>query len=102
MLTGNVSSKNISGPFSIAKYAGISADAGLNQFLKFLALISISLGVINLMPIPMLDGGQIVYQTLEWIKGSPLSIRFQLLGQQFGIMILFLLMGIAFYNDLFN
>ena len=102
MLTGDVSSKNISGPFSIAKYAGITAVAGLNQFLKFLALISVSLGVINLMPIPMLDGGQIVYQTLEWIKGDSLSLRFQLLGQQFGIMILFLLMGIAFYNDLFN
>ena len=72
------------------------------MFLKFLALISVSLGVINLMPIPMLDGGQIVYQTLEWIKGDSLSLRFQLLGQQFGIMILFLLMGIAFYNDLFN
>ena len=102
MLTGDVSSKNISGPFSIAKYAGITAVAGLNQFLKFLALISVSLGVINLMPIPMLDGGQIVYQTLEWIKGDSLSLRFQLLGQQFGIMIIFLLMGIAFYNDLFN
>ena len=102
MLTGDVSSKNISGPFSIAKYAGISAVAGLNQFLKFLALISISLGVINLLPIPMLDGGQIVYQTLEWIKGSQLSAGFQLLGQQFGIMILLLLMGMAFYNDLFN
>jgi len=102
MLTGDVSSKNISGPFSIAKYAGISAVAGLNQFLKFLALISISLGVINLLPIPMLDGGQIVYQTLEWIKGSQLSAGFQLLGQQFGIMILLLLMGVAFYNDLFN
>mgnify|MGYP001384283499 CR=1 FL=1 len=102
MLTGDVSSKNISGPFSIAKYAGITAVAGLNQFLKFLALISVSLGVINLMPIPMLDGGQIVYQTLEWIKGDSLSLRFQLLGQQFCIMILFLLMGIAFYNDLFN
>lgn len=89
MLTGDVSSKNISGPFSIAKYAGITAVAGLNQFLKFLALISVSLGVINLMPIPMLDGGQIVYQTLEWIKGDSLSLRFQLLGQQFGIMILF-------------
>ena len=102
IITGDVSSKNISGPISIAKYAGISANAGLNQFLKFLALISISLGVINLLPIPMLDGGQIVYQTLEWIKGSQLSARFQLLGQQFGMITLLLLMSMAFYNDLFN
>ena len=65
MISGEVSTKNISGPFSIAKYAGVSASAGLNQFLKFLALISISLGVINLIPIPMLDGGQIVQFTIE-------------------------------------
>ena len=102
MISGEVSTKNISGPFSIAKYAGVSASAGLNQFLKFLALISISLGVINLFPIPMLDGGQIVQFTIETLKGSPLSPRFELITKQFGIITIFILMSIAFYNDIFG
>ena len=102
MISGDVSTKNISGPFSIAKYAGISVNAGFNQFLKFLALISISLGVINLFPIPMLDGGQIIQFSFESLKGSPLSPRFEQLSQQFGIMAIMLLMSIAFYNDLFS
>ena len=102
MISGEVSTKNISGPFSIAKYAGVSASAGLNQFLKFLALISISLGVINLFPIPMLDGGQIVQFTIESLKGSPLSPRFELITKQFGIMSILILMSIAFYNDIFG
>ena len=102
MLSGDVSSKNISGPLSIAKYAGLSVSAGINQFLKFLALISISLGVINLMPIPVLDGGQIVQQSIEWVKGEPLSARFESLSQQFGIMTILILMSLAFYNDLFG
>ena len=102
MISGEVSTKNISGPFSIAKYAGVSASAGLNQFLKFLALISISLGVINLFPIPMLDGGQIVQFTIESLKGSPLSPRFELITKQFGIISIFILMSIAFYNDIFG
>jgi len=100
MLTGEVSVKNISGPINIAQYAGTSASAGLDQFLRFLALVSISLGVINLMPIPILDGGQIVYQSIEWIKGSPLSMRSQVVGQQVGILALLLLMSFAFYNDI--
>lgn len=100
MLTGEVSVKNISGPINIAQYAGTSASAGLDQFLRFLALVSISLGVINLMPIPILDGGQIVYQGIEWIKGSPLSMRSQVVGQQVGILALLLLMSFAFYNDI--
>ena len=102
MISGEVSTKNISGPFSIAKYAGVSASAGLNQFLKFLALISISLGVINLFPIPMLDGGQIVQFTIESLKGSPLSPRFELITKQFGIISILILMSIAFYNDIFG
>ena len=102
MISGEVSTKNISGPFSIAKFAGLSASAGLNQFLKFLALISISLGVINLFPIPMLDGGQIVQFTIESIKGSPLSPRFELITKQFGIIFILILMSIAFYNDIFG
>jgi regulator of sigma E protease len=100
MLTGEVSVKNISGPINIAQYAGTSASAGLDQFLRFLALVSISLGVINLMPVPVLDGGQIVYQGVEWIKGSPLSMRAQVVGQQVGILALLLLMSFAFYNDI--
>jgi regulator of sigma E protease len=100
MLTGDVSLKNVSGPISIAAYAGISALEGVTAFLGFLAIISISLGVLNLMPIPILDGGQVVYQLLEAVKGSPLSPRTQALGQQVGIVLLILLMSLAFYNDL--
>jgi regulator of sigma E protease len=100
MVIGDVSIKNISGPINIAQYAGDSAAAGLNAFLTFLALVSISLGVLNLLPIPILDGGQIVYQTVELIKGSPLSDRSQLVGQQVGILALLLLMSFAFYNDI--
>jgi regulator of sigma E protease len=100
MVTGEVSIKNISGPINIAQYAGDSAAAGLNAFLTFLALVSISLGVLNLLPVPILDGGQIVYQTVELVKGSPLSDRSQLVGQQVGILALLLLMSFAFYNDI--
>jgi regulator of sigma E protease len=100
MLTGQVSLKNVSGPLSIANYAGVSALEGGTAFLSFLALISISLGVLNLLPIPILDGGQIVYQLAEAVKGQPLSIRTQMLGQQVGIIMLILLMSLAFYNDI--
>ncbi len=100
MITGRVSSKNISGPLAIAGFAGSSAERGFSEFLEFLALISISLGVLNLLPVPVLDGGQIVYQTVELLKGSPLSERSQILGQQFGILALILLMSFAFYNDI--
>lgn len=100
MVTGDVSIKNISGPINIAQYAGSSASAGFNQFMNFLALVSISLGVLNLFPIPVLDGGQIVYQSIEGLKGSPLSERAQMLGQQLGLAALLLLMSFAFYNDI--
>jgi len=100
MVTGEVSIKNISGPINIAQYAGNSAAAGLNAFLNFLALISISLGVLNLLPIPILDGGQIVYQSIEGLKGSPLSEKAQIFGQKIGILALLLLMSFAFYNDI--
>jgi regulator of sigma E protease len=100
MVTGDVSIKNISGPINIAQFAGDSAQRGLNEFLAFLALVSISLGVLNLLPVPVLDGGQIVYQTIEFAKGSPLSERSQIIGQQFGILALILLMSFAFYNDI--
>ena len=100
MVTGDVSIKNISGPINIAQFAGDSAQRGMNEFLAFLALVSISLGVLNLLPVPVLDGGQIVYQTIELVKGSPLSERSQIIGQQFGILALILLMSFAFYNDI--
>jgi regulator of sigma E protease len=100
MVTGDVSIKNISGPINIAQFAGASAQRGLNDFLSFLALISISLGILNLLPIPVLDGGQIVFQTVELLKGSPISERAQIVGQQVGIFALILLMSFAFYNDI--
>ncbi|MCH7502598.1 MAG: RIP metalloprotease RseP [Proteobacteria bacterium] len=100
MVTGEVSIKNISGPISIAQFAGESAQRGISYFLGFLAIVSISLGVLNLLPVPVLDGGQIVYQAIEGLKGSPLSERTQMIGQQFGIFALLLLMSFAFYNDL--
>jgi regulator of sigma E protease len=99
MIMGDVSLKNRSGVLSIGEIAGASARAGLPYFLKFLAAVSISLGIINLLPIPLLDGGQIVYQLAEGIKGSPLSERAMLIGQQLGIFIILALTGFAFYND---
>jgi regulator of sigma E protease len=100
IVTGQVSAKNISGPISIAEFAGISAYLGVSAFLAFLAIISVSLGVLNLMPVPLLDGGQVVYQLVEAVKGTPLSERAQLFGQQVGIALLVLLMSLAFYNDI--
>jgi regulator of sigma E protease len=100
IVTGQVSAKNISGPISIAEFAGISAYLGLTAFLAFLAIISVSLGVLNLMPVPLLDGGQVVYQLVEAVKGTPLSERTQLFGQQVGIALLVVLMSLAFYNDI--
>jgi regulator of sigma E protease len=100
IVTGQVSAKNISGPISIAEFAGISAYLGVTAFLAFLAIISVSLGVLNLMPVPLLDGGQVVYQVVEAVKGTPLSERAQLLGQQVGIALLVVLMSLAFYNDI--
>ena len=100
MVTGDVSIKNISGPINIGQIAGESAQRGVKYFLGFLAVVSISLGVLNLLPIPVLDGGQIVYQVIELVKGSPMTERAQMLGQQVGIFALLLLMSYAFYNDI--
>jgi regulator of sigma E protease len=100
MLTGRVSLSNLSGPITIGRVAGQSARFGFKSFLSLLVMISLSLGFLNLLPIPILDGGQILYQAAEWLKGSPLSERTQLLGQQIGIVLLVLLMGIAFFNDI--
>lgn len=100
MIQGHVSLKNLSGPLTIAEYAGDTARSGPAEFAGFLVLISLSLGFLNLLPIPILDGGQIVYQLVEWIKGSPLSERAQVVGQQVGIGLLVLMMGVALFNDI--
>ena len=100
MLTGKASVKNISGPISIAQYAGYSAQLGLVAFLSFLAIVSISLGVLNLLPVPLLDGGHLFYYLIEIVKGSPVSESVQIIGQQLGLAILLGLMGLAFYNDI--
>ena len=100
MIIGDVSVRNISGPINIAAYAGDSARAGLGSFLSFLSIVSISLGILNLLPVPLLDGGQIVYQLVEVVKGAPLSERAMVFGQQFGLLLLVVLMSFAFYNDL--
>jgi regulator of sigma E protease len=100
MLIGQVSWKNISGPVTIADYAGQSAQLGLVSYLNFLALISISLGVLNLLPIPLLDGGHLMYYTVEIFKGSPVSDRVMEIGQKLGLTLLLVLMAFAFYNDI--
>jgi regulator of sigma E protease len=100
MLIGQVSIKNLSGPLSIAQYAGDSAALGVSSFLNFLVIISLALGFMNLLPIPILDGGQIVFQAIEWLKGSPLSERVQTISQQLGVALLVLLMGVALFNDI--
>lgn len=100
MVTGDVSWKNLSGPVTIADYAGQSARLGLSYYLKFLALISISLGVLNLLPIPILDGGHLMYYIVEIIKGGPVSEKVMEIGQQIGLALLVMLMAFAFYNDI--
>lgn len=100
MITGDVSWKGISGPVTIASYAGQSANVGWKAFFGFLALISISLGVLNLLPIPVLDGGHLMYYMVEIFKGSPVSDSVMEAGQRIGIFLLGLLMVVAFYNDI--
>ncbi len=100
MVTGDVSWKNISGPISIADYAGQSAQMGLVSYLAFLALISISIAVLNLLPIPVLDGGHLMYYLIEIVRGTPLSDKMMLLGQKIGLTLLLTLMVFAIYNDI--
>ncbi|KAA3655380.1 MAG: RIP metalloprotease RseP [Proteobacteria bacterium] len=100
MLTGELSWKNLSGPVTIADYAGQSAQMGLDHYLKFLALISISLGVLNLLPIPVLDGGHLLYYVIEMLRGGPVPERVMEIGQQVGLALLVMLMAFAFYNDI--
>ncbi|MBS0336023.1 MAG: RIP metalloprotease RseP [Proteobacteria bacterium] len=100
MLIGEVSWKHLSGPVTIADFAGQSAQLGWLSYVTFLALISISLGVLNLLPIPLLDGGHLMYYCLEILKGSPVSERAMELGQRVGLTLLLVMMAFAFYNDL--
>jgi len=100
MIVGEASVKNLSGPISIAQYAGESAGIGLMAFVGFLAIVSVSLGVLNLLPIPILDGGHLMYYLIEIVKGSPVSDATQVIGQQLGLAVLLGLMGLAFYNDI--
>ncbi len=99
MFVGKASLDNLSGPISIAQYAGQSAEMGLVHFLKFMGLISVSLGVLNLLPIPVLDGGHLFFFALEGIKGQPVSEKIQLFFQKIGIVLLGLLMAIAMFMD---
>jgi len=100
MVTGQASLKNISGPLTIAEFAGASALIGVAAFLSFLGLVSVSLGVLNLLPVPVLDGGHLLFYLIEIIKGSPLSAGAEAVGQRIGMALLGGLMFVAFYNDI--
>jgi regulator of sigma E protease len=100
MLVGEASWRNLSGPVTIAEYAGKTARAGPDAYLKFMAIVSLCLGIFNLLPIPVLDGGHLMYHVLEVVKGSPLSENAMLRWQKVGISLLVVLMAFAFFNDL--
>ncbi|HYQ39409.1 MAG TPA: RIP metalloprotease RseP [Pseudomonas sp.] len=100
MLFGELSVKNLSGPITIAKVAGASAQSGVGDFLSFLAYLSISLGVLNLLPIPVLDGGHLLFYLVEWVRGRPLSERVQAVGMQIGVSLVVGLMLLALFNDI--
>ncbi|BFT31191.1 sigma E protease regulator RseP [Alteromonas sp. D210916BOD_24] len=100
LVTGDVSVKNLSGPISIAQGAGTSAGYGLAYFLSFLALISVNLGIINLLPLPMLDGGHLMFFIVEWVTGKPVPEAVQEWGYRIGGVLLFMIMGIAIFNDI--
>lgn len=100
MLVGRASVENLSGPISIAETAGRTASYGLDYFVKFLAVVSVSLGVLNLLPVPVLDGGHLLFFFVEWVKGGPLSEQAQVRGQKIGVALILALMALAFYADL--
>lgn len=100
LVVGDLSAKNLSGPITIAKMAGDTAKTGIDNFIRFIAILSIMLGVMNLLPIPVLDGGHLVFCVVEWIKGSPVSENVQLIGYKIGFFLLISLMIFATFNDL--
>lgn len=100
MLTGNASLKNLSGPISIARYARYSAELGVSRFLFFLGVLSLSLAILNFLPVPLLDGGHLLYYLVEWVKGSPVSDKTQIIGQYIGLAALAGLVSLTFYNDI--
>ena len=100
MVMGLISPKNLSGPITIAKVASASAKSGLESFVSFLALLSVSLGVLNLLPVPVLDGGHLLYYTIEWIVGRPVPEKIQMFGYQVGLFLVLGIMMLALYNDL--
>jgi regulator of sigma E protease len=100
MIVGAISPKNLSGPITIAQVASATAENGFESFVGFIALLSISLGVINLLPIPILDGGHLVYYFIELIAGRPVPERVQAWGFQMGTFLIMGIMVLAFYNDL--
>lgn len=100
MIVGKAAVENLSGPISIAQYAGQSASSGFSHFMKFLAIVSISLGIMNLLPVPVLDGGHLLFYLVEAVKGSPVSEKTQMLCQQVGMFILLCLMTLAFVLDI--
>ena len=102
LVTGQISLKHINGPLRIAELAGLVAQQGFSKFLHLLAILSLTLGIMNLLPVPVLDGGHLLYYLIELIRGSPLSEQAQWVGQRLGIAILLGLMSIAFYNDIAN
>jgi regulator of sigma E protease len=99
MIIGEASLKNLSGPLTIADYAGQSVERGLSYYLAFLALVSVSLGVLNLLPLPMLDGGHLMYYLFEGVTGRPVSDAWLERLQRGGIAVLLLMMSVALYND---
>ena len=100
MIFGQLSYKQLSGPISIAKVATQSAESGIFRYLSLLALLSVSLGVINLLPIPVLDGGHILFYLIEWVKGSPVPEQVQQWALQLGVSLVLAVMILAFINDI--
>ena len=99
MIQGLISPKNLSGPITIAKVASASAKSGLESYIGFLALLSVSLGVLNLLPIPVLDGGHLLYYTVELLAGRPVPEKVQMVGYQLGLFLILGVMALALYND---
>lgn len=99
MLTGLISHKNLSGPITIAKVASASAQSGPEAFIAFVALLSVSLGVLNLLPVPVLDGGHLMYYTIELLVGRPVPMKVQMVGYQVGLFFIVGVMMLALYND---